>query len=286
MEYQKLMVLFGQGLAYISIAFVFLLVTKKIADWRTRQIDDDHEIVENSNLAIGLRRTGLFLACAIALAGSLSGEASGFAAGMVSFAVDCLLILVCLFTCRKINDAIMLANIDNDDQAKQQNTAVGTVELGMYLATGFILNGSFSGTDSDPVTGVISALVFFVLGQAALLGIGLLYEMSTGYNIRQEIEEGNPAAGVSLAGILVAYGIVLRASVSGASMGWTQDLISFGLYGIYGLVVLFAFNRCIEWLMLPGGHLDTEVARDRNTAAALLAKAALIALATITAAVM
>jgi len=286
MEYQKLMVLFGQGLAYISIAFVFLLVTKKLADLRTRQIDDDHEVVENSNLAIGLRRTGLFLACAIALSGSLAGEAAGFAEGLIGFAVDSVLILICLFACRKINDAIMLAHIDNDDQAKQQNTAVGMVELGMYMATGFILNGSFSGADADPVSGIVSALAFFVLGQAALLGIGLLYEVSTGYNVREEIEGGNPAAGTSLAGILVAYGIVLRASIAGPSAGWSQDLISFGLYGLYGLVVLFVFNRLIDWLMLPGGSLDTEVARDRNTAAALLAKAALVALATVTAAVM
>ncbi|MBT8342424.1 MAG: DUF350 domain-containing protein [Desulfatitalea sp.] len=286
MDFTHLLPLFAQGLAYVCLAFVFLLITKKIADIRTVDIDDDHEIVENSNLAIGLRRAGLFLACAIAMTGSLAGDTFNFTTDITVVGVDCLLVLVCLFACRKINDAVMLAHINNDAHAKNNNAAVGLAELGMYIATGFILNGAFTGPDPNLFHGMASALVFFVIGQAALLGLGLLYELTTPFSIRDEIEKANPAAGVTLAGVLIAYGIILRSSIAGASGGWIFDLVSFVLYSLYGIVILFVFNKLVVWLVLPRADLTTEVVRDRNVAGVLLAKSVLIALSLITAAVM
>ncbi len=44
--------------------------------------------------------------------------------------------------------------------------------------------------------------------------------MTTPFNVRNEIKADNPAAGIGLAGILIALGIILMASLSGPFTGW------------------------------------------------------------------
>lgn len=286
MQFNIILANLGQGAVYAVVAFIFIVIAKKIADKRTTDIDDDHEIGENSNLAVGFRRTGLYLAFAIAFAGTLGGISAGFTADILALLVDGVVITVCLFTCRKINDRIMLANIDNDAEAKNGNVAVGLTECGMYVATGFILNGSFFGTSENIAAGVAGALVFFVVGQAVLLIGGYCYERMTPFNVREEIKKGNAAAGVALAGMLIALGVVLRASIAGPSAGWTADFIAFGMYAVYGIVLLLVFKKAVDWFLLPGTSIAVEVERDRNVAALALTEAGIIAVAIMISSVM
>jgi len=286
MPFNQLFTNFGIGAVYAVITLFFIVIAKKIADKRTVAIDDDYEIREKSNTAVGFRRTGLYLAYAIAFAGTLSGDGAGFAADMLALWVDGVVITVCLFACRTLNDRVMLADIDNDKEAGQGNTAVGLAECGMYIATGFVLNGSFTGTSDNIILGLISAIVFFILGQAALLLCGYCYEIIMPFNVKDEIKKGNVAAGVALAGMLVALGVILRASIAGPSMGWTADMISFVLYTVYGIGLLLLFKKAISWFLLPGACLATEVERDQNVAAVVLTQAGMIAIAVIISAVM
>lgn len=274
-----LLIGFGQGVAYCAIAFAFIVVAKWIDDKRTVRFDDDMEVVERSNLAVGFRRTGLYVGYAVALAGALSGPTTGFANDVVVLLVDSVLITACMFGCREINDRIMLPNVDNDDEAEKGNPAVGLAECGMYLATGLTLNGAFSGGGAGLAVGVASAVVFFVLGQLALLGGGICYEMMTPYSIRKEIADGNSSAGLSLAAALVALGFVLRASVAGPFNGWGQDILAFVLSAVYGMLLLLVFTKLSDWLLLPKTTLSEEVARDRNVAAVAVTHGVLIAVA-------
>ncbi len=286
MPLSQLFANFGLGAVYAVITLFFIVIAKKIADKRTVAIDDDYEIREKSNAAIGFRRSGLYLAYAIAFAGTLSGSGAGFAADMLALWVDGVVITVCLFACRTLNDRVMLAGIDNDKEAGQGNTAVGLAECGMYIATGFVLNGAFTGTSDNIILGLISAIVFFILGQAALLLCGYCYEIISPFHVKAEIKKGNVAAGVALAGVIVALGIILRGSIAGSSMGWAADMISFALYTVYGIVLLFLFKKAIEWLFLPRAFIATEVVRDQNVAALVVTQAGMIAIAVIISAVM
>lgn len=286
MQYSALFTGLGQGAVYAVIAFVFIVIAKIIADKRTVNIDDDHEIGEKSNKAVGFRRTGLYLAYAIAFAGTLSGESIGFVNDIIALVVDGIVITLCLFICRAINDRIMLANVNNDDEALKGNSAVGLTELGMYVATGLVLNGSFSGASETLANGVLSALVFFILGQAALLICGYLYELMTSFNLRDEIQKANPASGIALAGMLIALGVILRSSVAGPSAGWTADLISFGIYTLYGIILLLIFKKAVDIFLLPGTTVAVEVERDRNVAALVLTESGIIAVAIVISSVM
>ncbi|MHC1726583.1 MAG: DUF350 domain-containing protein [Syntrophobacteraceae bacterium] len=58
-----------------------------------------------------------------------------------------------------------------------------------------------------------------------------------------EIEErGNEAWGIDLAGMLIAFAIILRASIAGPFTGWLPGLHGFAVYFLAGLVFLLAYR--------------------------------------------
>lgn len=283
----------GQGFVYVVVGILFVWLVKKVDDWRTKEFDDDVHI-DDGNTAVGLRRAGLYLGVAIALSGPMSGGSKGFLMDLIQLLVDGTIIAGFMFSSRFINDAIMLSHVNNDEECVRVfsrpdgsqvvgNTAVGMVEAGMYIATGFILNGAFSGTGGTFIQGIASAVLFFILGQATLLIFGYLYELITPFNVRDEIKNNNLAAGIGLGGILTALGIILMASISGPFTGWANDLIGFGIYALFGIIMLLIFRVVIDRLLLPTTDIATEVKEDRNVAALVVVESAIIAVAIIVA---
>ncbi len=283
----------GQGFVYVIVGIFFIWLVKQIDDWRTKDFDDDVHI-DDGNVAVGLRRAGLYLGIAIALSGAMDGSSKGFFLDLIQLLIDGLIITGFMFSSRFINDFMMLGNLNNDEECiktfKQPdkgetvgNTAVGMVEAGMYIATGFILNGSISGTGGTFIQGIVSAVLFFIVGQLTLLIFGFLYELVTPFNVRNEIKKNNLAAGIGLGGILIALGIILMSSISGPFNGWTNDLASFGIYAVYGIVMLLIFRTVVDKLLLPTTNIATEVTEDQNVAALVVVESAINAVAIIVA---
>ena len=280
--YNVLFTHFWQGVIYCLVAFCGIWTAKKFADIRTTEFDDDHEIEEKSNKGVGFRRAGLYIGIGIGIAGALSGNAvHAFWTDLFTLVVDGALITACLFIGREVCDKIMLSHINNDDEVLKGNTAVGLAECGMYLATGCILNGAFSGDGTtELITGMLSAIVFFIIGQIALCICGYIYELITSFNVKEEIKKNNAAAGLALGGMLFALGIILRASLTGDFVDWTTDLTSFTLCAVYGIIMLLVFKKLIDKFLLPNTNLRTEIA-DHNIAAIALTEGAVIAVALI-----
>lgn len=290
-SYMATLISMGQGLCYALVSILFIFLAKKLDDWRSKDFDDDRHI-DDGNVAVGLRRAGLYLGIAVGMTGALSGDSAGFKADMLYLLIDGVLITACLFFSRFINDFIMMGRMNNDRECIRVfvldngrtvtgNTAVGMVEAGMYIATGFILNGSMSGGGGSFAQSLGSALLFFVLGQVVLLAFGLIYELTTPFHVRDEIRRNNPAAGIGLAGILVALGIILKSSLSGPFTGWINDILGFFVYTVFGMILLIGFSALVARFLLPTTNIATEVKEDKNVAAMVLVQATLIAVALI-----
>ncbi len=74
---------------------------------------------------------------------------------------------------RWFNDWAILRKFDDTHQLiARRNVGVGAVHFGAYVATGLVIAGSVSGEGG----GIVSMLVFFVLGQLSLLAFSLIYE--------------------------------------------------------------------------------------------------------------
>ncbi|MCH7783301.1 DUF350 domain-containing protein [candidate division KSB1 bacterium] len=271
-------VVMGESFLFALVAVILMWFTKLYRDWRT-PFDDNNEVVENSNAAVGLRRAGLFLGSAIGISGAIVTETSSdpLLTQIGLFALDAVVVIVLLLVARFINDTIILSKIKNDEAVKNGNIAVGFVEFGSYLATGLILFGVFSGEGG----GYEVAVGFFALGQVALFLLIKVYQVITPFDVYEEINKGNAAAGLAVGGMLTALGIILQATVTGAFTGWAETLADFGIYTVFGIILLVIFRWIIDLLFLPKTKLAVEIQRNQNIAAIAVAQGALIGVAVI-----
>jgi len=273
----------GEGAVFAVIVLAWLWVAKLVADRRVRgDYNPDEEIEQASNLALGLRRAGLYLGVAIGMLGALDGGGGDFQSDVTWLLVDGAALTLLMGVARLIADVVVIPGVKTDDAIRDRNHAVGAAEFGIFVATGLIANGSFAGEGG----GLASALLFFALGQLALLVMVRIYEAVTPWRVIDEITRGNAAAGLLLAGTLVAFGFILRASLSGPFIGWTEDLLGFGFSALVGMVFLVLLQLPIDRLFLPGTSLHKEIEEDGNVAAIAVAAAVKVALALIIAAVM
>src|SRR5512133_3402725 len=90
---------------YMVLVIVFLFLSKKIADAITR-FDDDAQISQNENLAIALRRFGIFVGICIALQ-ALNIAASTYR-DIGLFAIYALIVVAIFFAAHFINDFIII----------------------------------------------------------------------------------------------------------------------------------------------------------------------------------
>ena len=271
-------VVMGESLLFALVAVIFMWFTKLYRDWRT-PFDDNNEVVENSNVAVGLRRAGLFLGSALGMSGAIVTETNTdpLLTQVGLFALDAVVVIVLLLVARFFNDTFILRTIKNDEAIKNGNTAVGFVEIGSYLASGFILFGVFSGEGG----GFDVAVGFFALGQVALFILIKVYQAITPFDVYEEINKGNAAAGLAVGGMLTALGIILGATVTGVFTTWGATISEFGIYTLFGIILLIIFRWIIDFLFLPKTKLADEIQRDKNIAAIAVAQGALIGVALI-----
>jgi uncharacterized membrane protein YjfL (UPF0719 family) len=273
----------GQAIVFLAIAFAWMWAAKSFLDLRMRSVyDADREIAQSQNLAIALRRSGLYLGVAIGMLGALSGGGSGFAADVVEMALEGGAMVVFLFIAQAITDAVVVPGIKNAEALRDGNVAVGLVEFGVSVATGLVAYGSFAGEGG----GLLSAVVFFALGQVALIVLAVVYERMTPYHVVEEVRGGNVAAGLMLGGMLLAFGFILNSSLSGNFVGWTEDLLGFAASAGMGIVLLLLLQWPIDRLFLPGTTLRNEIETSPNPAAVAVAVAVKTALALVISAVL
>lgn len=281
---ENALAIMGASLVYIVICTGFTYIAWRIADWRTKEIDDLKEI-DDGNMAVAIRRFGLLAMFGFGFSGALSGDGIGFGHNLLVLMVDGVLIVIFAFACRHINDVIMMGHLDNDEHCKKGNVAVGVVEAANYMATGLILWGAFAGDGTHILNGALSALTWFLIGQATLLVIGWIVEVFfTKFNIRDEIKAGNVAAGVFLAGVLVPLGIIIRSNLLGPSKGLLFDAGLFTAYMGFSLLLLVLFSSGVDRVLLPGTTIKDVVKAKHNVAGVSIGAAVNVLVALVVAA--
>ena len=144
------------------------------------------------------------------------------------------------------------------------------------MLTGMLVNGAFTGDEG----GMLSAAVFFFLGQVVMIAAIFIHEKIYRFNVVECVQANNISAGVAVAGLLVAYSIILRASIAGDFTGWIPGLISFAASAVAGMIALIVFERIAALIFLPRTSVG-EAIRSGNTAAIVLVQGITIALAMI-----
>ena len=186
-----------------------------------------------------------------------------------------LLTVVSLVSCR------LFLGLHVREQLEAHNSAAAVVVGGAYVATSLTYSGALDGEGG----GFWMLLLFFVLGQLALVAMTYIFRWLTGYDDVQEIESGNLAAGIAQAGLLIAMGVIVGQAASGEFTTLEDSLIGF-LISLLVVAVLYPVRQLVVQCVILGAPLrfrsillDNEIAEDKNIAAGLLEASAYLSTA-------
>ncbi len=249
------------SLIYLISAFSIFFIGKLIYDLLHRSYRLNHELLEKDNFALGIAMSGYYLGLVLAIGGSIIGPSQGLYEDLIDIFFFGLISVVLLNISILINDKLVLHAFDNTKELiEDQNCGTGAVECATYIATGLIIFGAISGEGGN----LFTAIVFWALGQGVMVIAGIIYNLIISYDIHDQIEKDNVAAGVGFAGALLAMGNVIRLAVSGDFESWRINLTSFIVYALAGLVLLPLVRILVDKILLPGQRLCDEIARQEH----------------------
>ena len=258
------------------VSFLVILVVAKLIKEKTTAYSVKAEIIEQDNPAVALATTGYYLGIVAIYLGAYLGPSKGmFIDTAMALAYAAIGVLL-MNASRVINDKLILRGIDNNEQLTQaKNMAVGWVLFGSYLATGLVAAAAVSGQGG----GLISTLVFFVLGQFTLVVFALIYDRLTPYSLLEELAKANQAAGVAFGGSLIGLGLIVANASAGDFYSWTADLFDFVIMALIAFIFLPLMRMITDRILLSGSNLAKEIAEDQNLGAGFLEAAMAVSFA-------
>lgn len=269
--------LFPRGLVYVGLAIIIIgiarLVQGIVTPYSIRE-----QLNKKDNVALALAVSGYYLGTIIIVLGAiyqpfgLSADGSigidgQFGLDVLEVFVTSLVGIAILNVARIVVDKLILYQFSTTKEIiDDQNVGTGAVEFGVYIAVSLIIAASITGEGGGPGT----SFVFLGLGLLVLVLFTLLYNLTTSYDIHDEIERDNTAVGVALGANTIAIGIVAFKAVFGDFVGWTEGLIAFATFAIIGFIVLFVVRLLFDFVLHPSANVAHELAVDQNLGFAFL----------------
>lgn len=271
-----------RGLLTLLVVLVAVWIGKIIRDILTRYKINE-QLTDRNNAAVGVALMGYYIGLAIAISGVLVGpEGKSLGSDLLAIAEYSIIAIILLNISAFVNDKLILYKFDNQKElVDDQNSGTGAAMAGSYLATGLIINAAVGGEASGTWwEGIIACLVFFALGQIVLIIAGLWYQVITKYDVHKVIgDDNNAAAGIAFGGFLFSIGYVVRAAMTGGSISWGTDLVSFALYVVIALILLTIGRLITDIVFLPKAKISDEIGKQANVAAAVIATAIYVTIA-------
>jgi uncharacterized membrane protein YjfL (UPF0719 family) len=176
-----------------------------------------------------------------------------------------------------IGDRLILRCFQCDREIIQdRNVGAAAVEAGNHIANGLILSAALAG-DSG---GWLVALVCWLIGLGVLVLVSIVYPRVAKYDVFGEIQKrNNPAAGVALAGLLIATGNIVRVAFAAEFENWVVSFTQYGLTLLFCLVSLVVIRWVADLILVPGVKISDEIVQQEipNLGAGLIEAFAYIA---------
>ncbi|VEN74177.1 conserved membrane hypothetical protein [Candidatus Desulfarcum epimagneticum] len=246
------------GLILVAAFYVIFFIGKVVYDLLHRKFNLNVELVEKDNDALALALAGYYMGLILAIGGTLAGPGDGGVwEDLADLAVYGPLGIVLLnlsgFVCDKL---ILHKFCMTEELIRDRNAGTGSVAAGVSVASGFIIFGAVQGQGGN----IWTVMAFWAIGQIMLILAGKIYNLITPYDLHDEIEKDNVAAGVSFAGALIAMGMVVGLAGESDFESFGQSLPDYLFYAVLGLVLLPLIRLLTDKILLPAVKLSHEIA--------------------------
>ncbi len=254
---------------YFLVALAIFFLGKLVFDWSTPGIEDDKELTERDNPAFGLLFAGYMLGLALAIGSSLLHLGPSALENLRDIATSGVAAILLLRASMAIGNRLILPDFDiSREIVKDRNLGAGFAFGGLFVGSGLLIAGVMEGSSANYLLMLRDILVYWAVGQLFLILAWFLFRLVARFDARKEIaERNNAAAGLSLCGLFVAVGIVLKAALTGAGSDLGTELLVTLVVGLVGLVALALARVVAAAVLLPRSRLADELSRQGNTAA-------------------
>lgn len=256
----EIIITVAEAISYVFAAFVMFFIGKLVYDLVHKKIDVKSELVEKDNFAFAIAHTGYLAGLLLAIGSSIVGPSNGILNDFIDMGIyggiSIILLNLSIFICDKV---ILRKFSVYKEIIEDRNEGTGAVEAAVAIASGLIIFGAVSGESGGIGHGILTAVVFWAVGQVVLILTSIVYNLALSYNVFDEIEKDNVAVGVAFAGILIAIANLVRFAVSGDFISWSESFINIGINLIIGLLLLPVIRFLADRVLLPGRKITDEL---------------------------
>lgn len=257
-------------LIYLAICILLLIFARLAYRLLHQDISLDHELVEKDNTAFSISQVGYYSGVVIAMGGIMTSEANSdlltdilytFAYGVVA--------IVLMNASSWLYDKFLLFKFKMKKEIiEDQNAGTGAIECASFIATGFILYGSLQLEADYP----LAALGYWAIAEVALLISAHFYTWMVPFNVHEEIEKDNVAAGIAFGGMIIGLGILIEHGIAIEHSTWLEGLVFLGINVIAGIVLLPILRLITDKILLPKRKLVDEIVNQEvpNIGAAMI----------------
>ncbi|MBD2663089.1 hypothetical protein B6N60_00634 [Richelia sinica FACHB-800] len=242
-----------------------------------RRIELNLELFVKDNPAVAIALVGYYFGIVIALGGVLGQNSGSLPNKALYLANYGIMVIFFMLAGAWVGDKLILRHFNCEREIIQdRNIGAATVEAGNHIANGLILNAALAGESG----GWLVALVSWLIGLLVLVLVSFAYPNFAKYNVFAEIEKrNNPAAGVGLAGLLIAAGNIVRVAFSAEFVTWNISFLRYALVLFFCLGLLIIIRFIADLILVPGVKISDEIVNQEipNVGAGLIEAFAYIA---------
>ena len=250
----------SHSLGYILSGFIIFIIGKIAFKQLHPKINIQQELVEKDNFAFIISYVGYFAALTIAIGGSIVGESYGFLIDMQHIFIYGIAATILLLIAAWISNKVILNKFDlKKEIITDKNEGSGVIEAAIYIANGLILYGALIGESETLIEGISTFLAYWAIGNFVLIIASKIFITWMSYNIHDEVEKDNVAAGVSFAGAILAIGIITMNAILDPFVNWSRTLIDISLQTVMGCILLPIMRVFADKILLPGRKLTDEI---------------------------
>ena len=233
----------------------------------------NHEVVEKDNLAFIFSYVGYFVAIVIILIASVSGKSHGFITDIgYILTYSSLGMLLLQVSIRFINGLVLPKFCIKKEIIEDQNVGTGLIEAAVYIGNGLILYSALVGESESFLEGVFTFIVYWAIGNVVLVTSSIFFLKWTPYDIHDEIEKDNVAAGTAFSGAIIAICIIILNALIDPFDTWLTTFVDLTVYGMIGILLLPLVRRACDKILLVERSLTQEICQQEapNIGAGLL----------------